>query len=208
MHSDLDLFLVRHGVSDASSHRQRPETQLSPEGRYQASRVAQRLIEMGANTLLSSPITRTKETGLIISKITKIPNVVVTDLREIERPNWVYGAPLDSERNLLYKEGWKAALRAGDLNWKLQGQGESIAELLNRIDLVIGMVSKKYSGKKVILDSHGVFLAFLMTRLFLGDKARSSEIIDMARSHYLRHGGLAHVSLVAGKWQLNHFDRS
>ena len=204
-----DLFLLRHGVdSTASYRRHRLEAELSSHGRYQAYHQARKLNDLGVNVLLSSPLARAENTAKVISKDIKLPFIVVNDLREIDLPEDVYGAKRNGPENLRYKKAWIDALSAHDGSWKLDDQGESTVELLVREDKVIQMILERYRGQKVAIVSHGVFLAFFMSRLFLGKQASISAVFDLARSHYLRHGGIAHIRGHEGAWQLIHFDRS
>ncbi|KKT68799.1 MAG: phosphoglycerate mutase [Microgenomates group bacterium GW2011_GWC1_44_37] len=194
--------------STASYRRHRLEAELSSHGRYQAYHQARKLNDLGVNVLLSSPLARAENTAKVISKDIKLPFIVVNDLREIDLPEDVYGAKRNGPENLRYKKAWIDALSAHDGSWKLDDQGESTVELLVREDKVIQMILERYRGKKVAIVSHGVFLAFFMSRLFLGKQASISAVFDLARSHYLRHGGIAHIRGHEGAWQLIHFDRS
>jgi len=205
---DTDLFLLRHGVdSTASYRRHRLEAELSSHGRYQAAYQARKLLNLDVNILLSSPLARAKGTAEVISEEIKLPFVVVNELREIDLPESLYGAKRNGPENLRYKKEWIDALSTHDGSWKLDDQGESTVELLVREDKIIQMILERYRGKKVAIVSHGVFLAFFMARLFLGEHAPISAVFDLAKSHYLRHGGIAQIRGHEGAWQLIHFDR-
>jgi broad specificity phosphatase PhoE len=204
-----EWFLIRHGLSGASSRRQRPETGLGPDGRWQARQAAEhKLSQHRINHLFASPLARATETANIIGKILRLPPVILRDLREMERPISIYGARHSASHNLKYKNAWKTALDDLNLNWKHEGEGESMGELLLRVDNLHRQLSHKYPGEKIAIVGHAVQLAFFQARITLGDEATPVDVVQLAKRCFLRHGGLAHLRFEEGRWNLVHFDRS
>ena len=72
------IYMVRHGESvfNASTHFERGDTPLTERGRAQAEAVGMRLKTVPIDIIISSPVTRAKETADIIGQhIGQTPNV-------------------------------------------------------------------------------------------------------------------------------------
>ncbi|KKT49607.1 MAG: Phosphoglycerate mutase family protein [Candidatus Collierbacteria bacterium GW2011_GWC2_44_18] len=209
MTKEAEWFLFRHGLGSASSRRQRLETQLGPQGRWQAYQGAQhKLSGHGIDRIFTSPLARAEETAGIIGEILGISPIIKQDLREMERPANIYGARHLSQHNLAYKEAWKAAFAKGDLDWKHEGQGESLRELIIRVDRLDRQMSNAYPGEKIVFVGHAIHLALFGAHKTLGKNTTPETIVELARDRFLKHGGLAHLRFEEGRWNLIHFDRS
>lgn len=74
----MQLWIIRHGHCGDTS----PDSDLTPQGRQQAHRTAQRLTHADITTLLSSPLVRALETASIIAETLDTTVEVWPDLRE------------------------------------------------------------------------------------------------------------------------------
>ncbi len=71
----MAIYLIRHGETASNAARifQTPETPLSPRGRMQAARLAERLAALGVAAVLSSDLARAAETAERIAAATGAP---------------------------------------------------------------------------------------------------------------------------------------
>ncbi|MFN7678024.1 MAG: SixA phosphatase family protein [Cyanobacteriota bacterium] len=65
--ADWDLVLLRHGIAEPHGAREDRLRALTPEGRQRTRQICQRACQVGlqAPTLISSPLTRARQTGEI-----------------------------------------------------------------------------------------------------------------------------------------------
>jgi ribonuclease H / adenosylcobalamin/alpha-ribazole phosphatase len=105
------LFVMRHGQTAASVrgiYSSRPEIPLTPTGRTQAIRVAERLRGVGLDAIRSSPFDRARETAEAVGRATGIPVLLDERLREID-----YG-PLEGFNRAAAEDRFGAAYT----NWR------------------------------------------------------------------------------------------
>jgi probable phosphoglycerate mutase len=84
------VILVRHGQTESSmrlAYSGRADVALTPEGREQARRVAQELARAGIDAVLTSPLSRARDTAQAIADATGAPLTIDERLIEID-----YGA--------------------------------------------------------------------------------------------------------------------
>ncbi|HEY7947835.1 MAG TPA: histidine phosphatase family protein [Acidimicrobiales bacterium] len=138
------LVAVRHGAtawSRALRHTGRSDIPLEPEGREQAREVGRRLAGHRFALILTSPLTRARETGALAGVA---PAEVCDDLRE-----WDYGA---------YEGRTTADIRAEAPDWSLWRDGvpdgESLEEVGRRADRVVALVRRAPGDVLVFAHAH------------------------------------------------------
>lgn len=95
------LILVRHGETVHNVARITQgwsDSELSPNGREQVKRVAQRLATMQPTALYSSPLGRAMSTARVIADATGLEIVTLDDLREMNYGRWEGRAFMDIRR--------------------------------------------------------------------------------------------------------------
>lgn len=111
---------------------------------------------LGTSTIiLSSDFLRSLETAEIAKKIIGAKKITLSqNLRERYFGNW------DKTNNCNYQKAWDKDIN--DPNSKVQGV-ETTSEVLKRTTSLIEKLENKYSGKKILLVSHGDPLQILQT---------------------------------------------
>ena len=146
------LVAVRHGAtawSMALRHTGRSDIPLEPEGREQAREVGRRLAGHEFARVLTSPLVRARETGVLAG----FPDAeICDDLRE-----WDYGD---------YEGRTTTDIRSEDPEWSLWRDGvpggESLEEVSRRADRVVALVRK--AGGDVLVFAHAHILRVIAAR--------------------------------------------
>lgn len=149
----ITFYLVRHGEAEnnvrhiLNSAGAKKEYSLTERGREQVAETAKYLVTVQADALFSSPILRAKETAGIISVATGLP--IVFDDRL-----WEVGMGRFNEHNQkeLLEKYPDPQMR---LNPDQTDGMESFLHVRSRLEEFLDELKEKYSGKKVILVSHG-----------------------------------------------------
>ena len=146
-------YILRHGLStsnvqhwDAGWPETKRKSHLTPQGKKQIKKSAQDLKKIGLDFIYSSDMHRTKQTSIIVSKITKIKVIFNKNIREIN-----YGI-FNNTDNDYYKNYFK-----NKIEWmnKRPPKGESHIDCQKRMINALKKIDKKYKGKKILIISHG-----------------------------------------------------
>ncbi|MFZ2187062.1 MAG: histidine phosphatase family protein [Candidatus Moraniibacteriota bacterium] len=149
----ITFYLVRHGEAENNVRfilNSLPENKtysLTERGKEQVVETAQFLVTVGADAMFSSPILRAKETAEIIARVTGLS--VEFDERLCEAGMGVFNGKMQQE---LLKKYPTAATRISPDG--IDGV-ESFIDMRGRLKSFLDDVQEKYSGKKVIIVSHG-----------------------------------------------------
>ncbi|MEK7507082.1 MAG: class I tRNA ligase family protein [Patescibacteria group bacterium] len=146
-------YLIRHGTSTKnvvpgkdiiSSKLEKDAYELTSQGRAEVKETARQLKRAnGADLIISSPFLRTKQTAQIIADYLNQPVKIDKRLKEIDLGS--------ANEGRLYDE---AIPPVPDFETKLD-DGESRHDVRRRVWSLIRELEEKYSGKKIILVSHG-----------------------------------------------------
>ncbi len=158
-------ILVRHCEAKSNIEKwiscfpERRKNPLTALGKKQAVAMAKRLARQNADLIFSSPLERATQTAAIIGKECDIEPIVDNDLREFD-----LGAfntrPIREYHNFLGNDH--------TLRWSRQPLGgESWENLRARMVRVVRKFENDYSGKTIIIVSHGDPL-LLMKGIFAG----------------------------------------
>jgi 2,3-bisphosphoglycerate-dependent phosphoglycerate mutase len=142
------FYLVRHAYAKWTPDEARP---LSSKGHLDAERVADTLLELPIDSIVSSPWARARQTVEPLAARTGLPIREIWDLRERELND---GVPL---------KDFEAALRQSwlDPSFALPG-GESNAAAQSRGVAVIRRLVEEHSGQHVVVGGHGNLLALIL----------------------------------------------
>jgi probable phosphoglycerate mutase len=155
------LVFVRHGESEKNILKIKSSTKdkwpLTEKGRSHAETIAQNLSTMGTfDIIISSPILRARQTAEIISERLNLPIVFDDSIGEYEYGNWNDLTHEEMSRKhqdyLEYKKHEKGTQE--HFNFKLGG-AESRSDVVVRIRNFLEKIKKEYSGKNLIVVSHG-----------------------------------------------------
>lgn len=153
MSEQIIFFLVRHGESEcnvksiANCLPEKRKYHLTEEGEKQIEKIAKTLKKKKIDAIISSPMQRTKETAEIISEATGIP--VVYDERLQEAGLGVFnGRPFQEFRAKYPNPHMRIVPDPAD-------KVESFIEMRNRLKSFLDDIQGKYTGKKMVVVSHG-----------------------------------------------------
>jgi broad specificity phosphatase PhoE len=160
MTEPVTLYFVRHGESEANAaHRfaGRTDSPLTERGRRQADAVAETLASVRFDRIVSSPLSRCRDTALVIARRQQLPLDLEPGLVEIDVGEKT-GMPFDEVKGL---PEWKDD---GFVAWP---RGETLDEVLSRAHRVITRIAGENAGQRVLIVAHGGVTRILMSH-FLG----------------------------------------
>lgn len=154
-----NLLIVRHGqtVQNVAGIAQGwNDSELSEAGREQVMRLAERLANVNATALYSSPLGRALSTAQAIAKTTGLEIVMLDDLREMNYGAWEGRSFLDVRRDdeEIYRR-W-----IDDETCPCPG-GESHADVRQRLERAFGTID----SARPIVVTHGTAIRIAATAL-------------------------------------------
>lgn len=164
------MYLIRHGATELSAEDRfagGTDVDLSPEGRWQAGRLSERLADDRITAFYCSPMRRTVETASIVARPFGLTPVPREELREIHHGNWE--TMRRSEVEALYPDEY-AAWQEDPFTFAPQG-GESGLSVMARALPVIREIIMSHLGERVAVISHKATIRLLISSL-LGFDAR------------------------------------
>lgn len=160
MTEPVTFYFVRHGESEANAARRfagRTDSPLTERGWEQAEAVAVALAKVSFDRIVSSPLSRCRDTALVIARRHQLPVDLEPDLVEIDVGERT-GSPFDEARGL---PAWSDD---GFVAWP---RGETLAQVLSRAHRVITRIAADSAGQRVLVVGHGGVTRILMSH-FLG----------------------------------------
>jgi broad specificity phosphatase PhoE len=160
MTEPVTFYFVRHGESEANAARRfagRTDSPLTERGREQAEAVTKALAKFPFDRIVSSPLSRCRDTALVIARRHQLPVDLEPDLMEIDVGDRT-GTPFDEARGL---PEWSDD---GFVAWP---RGETLDQVLSRAHRVITRIASENAGQRVLVVGHGGVTRILMSH-FLG----------------------------------------
>ena len=147
------MLLVRHGVTPTTGKflpGRAPGLHLAEEGRAQAERVAERLIDLRRRpvAIYASPLERTKETAAPIARALGLRVRTDRGLIECDVGDWTGSALKD----LAKRPEWQA-VQQWPGGFRFPG-GESFAELSTRATAAVLRLAAAHPGESIVAVSH------------------------------------------------------
>jgi broad specificity phosphatase PhoE len=156
MSEPVTFYFVRHGESEANAARRfagRSDSPLTERGREQAKAVAEALSKVHFDRIVSSPLSRCRDTALVIARRQQLPVDLERDLVEIDVGEKT-GLPFDEIRGL---PEWS------DDEFVAWPRGESLDQVLERAHRVITRIAAENAGQRVLIVGHGGVTRILMS---------------------------------------------
>jgi ribonuclease H / adenosylcobalamin/alpha-ribazole phosphatase len=155
-------LLVRHGqteMSVAGRFAGRGDIPLTSIGVQQAAAVAERLAGRGVDLVVSSPLSRAKDTAHAVCDAAGAPLAVDDDLAETDFGAW------EGLTFAAVMAGWPAELAAwqGDAETAPPG-GESFAAVAGRVNRVLDQLLADRQGQTIVVVSHVTPIKTLVCR--------------------------------------------
>jgi ribonuclease H / adenosylcobalamin/alpha-ribazole phosphatase len=154
------LYLVRHGESEANAagvFAGQTDSPLTPKGREQAKVVATALRPIHFDRIVTSTLSRTKDTAAEIAAGRGVPVEAFADLNEIDLGD-AAGKPFDEVRGL---PGYESD---GFHQWP---GGESLDQVVTRAMGVIDRLAAESPGTTICIVGHGGVTRILVSS-FMG----------------------------------------
>ncbi|TMF66840.1 MAG: histidine phosphatase family protein [Chloroflexi bacterium] len=160
MSAPTTFYFVRHGESEANAARRfagQTDSPLTEKGRKQAEAVADELAKVRFDKVVSSDLSRTRDTADVIASRQAVPVEVVRDLREIDVGERT-GTAFDDARGL---PNWRDD---GFVAWP---GGETLEQVVARSLGAIDRLARENPGKTICVVGHGGINRILISH-FLG----------------------------------------
>ena len=160
MSEPATFYLVRHGESEANAARRfagQSDSPLTARGRRQAETVAKELAKVKFDKVVSSDLSRTRDTAEIIARAQGVPVEIVPELREIDVGDRT-GQTFDEVAGL---PEWK---ENGFVAWP---GGETLDQVLARTLAAIDKLAGENPGRTILVVGHGGVNRILLSH-FLG----------------------------------------
>jgi len=173
------VYLVRHGATQLSAEDRFSGAigvELSDEGRWQASRLGERLHHEQIAAVYSSPLSRAVETARIVSSHCNVETATRDGLREIAHGHWegLTRADVEARFRQEYDE-WVA-----DPFTVAPQDGESGVSVLARALPVIREIVTRHPGAQVLVVSHKATIRLLLSSLLGFDARGYRDRLDQA----------------------------
>jgi len=174
METVTTLVLVRHGetAGNREGRFQTYDTPLSPAGRAQAARLAERLAaDATFDALYSSDLRRTMETAEIVGERLGLQPTPEVALRELDVGDWKGQLRTDVLDHA--SGGFEAWVLAGGLDRLPGAEGECSEDVSRRARSSIDAIVQRHRGELLLVVSHGLTLAILLAELQGWDRAET-----------------------------------
>jgi probable phosphoglycerate mutase len=173
------LFLVRHGATPATAEDRfsgAETVELADEGRWQAQRLAARLLGEGICAVYTSPYGRTVETARILAEPLSLTPQLRDGLREISHGHWE--GLSRSEVEARFPEEY-SAWESDPFTFAPEG-GESGVAVLARALPVLREIVVAHTGQHVLIVSHKATLRLMLSSLLGFDARGYRDRLDQA----------------------------
>ena len=172
------LGLLRHGQTDWNIDLRlqgSTDIPLNDTGRAQALVAAQSLNPENWDVIISSPLSRARDTAAIVAEVLGMPVVIVPEL--IER-SFGTAEGLDHA-------SWR---KLHESHVPIEGL-ESLDDLRARTTLLLDIIATEYSGQRVLAVSHGALIRKVLTIVSSGELPREGERLSNASLNRFMHAG-------------------
>ena len=154
------FYLVRHGESEGNAARVftgQSDSPLTPRGRRQAEAIADELSTVKFDRIVTSDLSRTRDTAEAIAKRQGLTVEEFPELREIDVGERT-GKGFDETAGL---PDWK---EDGFVAWP---RGETLDQVLRRVIGIVARLTRESPGKTILVVGHGGVNRILISH-FLG----------------------------------------
>ncbi|MBO5927887.1 MAG: histidine phosphatase family protein [Clostridia bacterium] len=150
-----ELYLVRHGQSVANVNNimaGHSDPELTELGITQAKITANAVKDLGVSAIYSSDLKRAYQTAKETAKIYNLPITTSENLREMHMGDWegVSFEEINNNYGDEYTKNWKE-----NFGTFRSPNGESVKEVLERVEKELTLIAKKHKGEKVLVFVHG-----------------------------------------------------
>lgn len=196
------VYFVRHGetVSNVEKVYRGKDVPLTEAGRAQASAVADRVVKLNVNALVSSDFLRAKDTAAIIGEKVGLSAIEQSIFGEWLEPDHLIGKSYTHPDAV---EMRKATLESNDPHFRLRGE-ESFAEMKTRAGQCFAFL-EQYPAERFCVIAHLAFSRVLAGYVLLGEERYDKAAYNsMFRHLTATNTGITHFKFDIEKkrWQL------
>lgn len=198
----MNLYIVRHGESEGNIIKrfQTPDERLTPNGEYQANKLAKRFASLPIDRILASTLVRAQQTAQAIATLKGLSIESDPELVEIRRPSCITGKlHSDPEAKAIAR---LLATHAEDPDYHHSDE-ENAWDFMRRVDGVLRRIENKYTDETVVVVTHGHVLHVLLGLLLFGPELHPRQFDVLSRRVKTNNTGitLARYQVDQG-WQL------
>ena len=206
----MKVFLVRHAKTavkeEPKVRRQTPESPLGKEGIKQAKLLGKRMLKENIDTILTSKWDRARQTAEQVAKKLGKDFEMFDGIHEkVQHPD-LPGVEFTSEIHLKHVNELEKF--GSDLDWKFQGQGESLREVINRAIIFKNHLITKHQDQNVLVVTHGIFLQCFVTVALLGEDYDDDCFNKIFRGLVFKNTGITMMEYITenNRWQLRYLN--
>ncbi len=164
-------------------------TPLGEFGKKQAEALARKMNLTKLDHLYSSEWPRAIQTAEFISKHTKLIIRTHPFIHEIQKHSSLNEVPDESEISQRYRR--EALENKENFDWKFDGQGESLNEVIDRARKVIEFLVREHADETVAIVSHGIFMTVMTTLILLGPDFDRKTFLKVSWSLKIHNTGIS-----------------
>ena len=184
------IYFFRHAQSDENINQNKNiharDQYLTEVGKLQSIQLAQRIKSLELPFLISSPLTRAKETSKIISSIINI-DINYSDLFiEKQKPSSIIGQIRQESGVLEIEQNWNNSLFTP--NTQIE-DGDSYDSILSRAEKAIEFLKSKPEPVLGVV-THQFFLNALIIKAILGDSLTPEIYKRLQEQYWLENTGI------------------
>jgi broad specificity phosphatase PhoE len=186
--TNTKLGLLRHGQTDWNIQfllQGVTDIPMNETGLLQAKSASKAIVSTEWDLILTSPLSRARQTAEIVAATGGFPDIEVEELL-LERS---FG-----EAEGLSHEQWKDRYKNLD---EIPG-GESVSALTTRSQLLLDTILERYAGKSILAVSHGAFIRKVLEAGSQGEFPREGERLGNASLNIVEH--------FESRWQVTKYD--
>lgn len=203
----MKVYIIRHAKGNTEKGCwQNPDTPLAKDGVLQANKLAKLSRLRNVNTILTSKLKRSIDTGTPLSKEINVPMHSTELVNERRQVLQIYGAEYCSDIGRKYQESFINS--ENKIDWKFNQTEESVKDVALRADKFQKMLVSKYLGKNIAVISHDIFIRTFLAQCVLGTKSGSKSFEKIFNSLSTNNCGvtLVEYSETNSSWKMLYFN--
>ncbi len=169
------IYLVRHAEAEGNASeffQGCTQTHLTEKGKNQLAYLAERFSDIPLDAVYTSPYLRAKQTADAINRYHNLPIYEDSALHEINGGDWE-GKPW-AILPAAYPEEY--ALWTGEM-WRFHApNGESMADVYQRMTDAVSRIAREHQGQTVAIVSHGCAIRNFLSFAEFGVAARLADV--------------------------------
>ncbi len=186
----INVYFVRHGKTVCNTDKiiQDDNDKLNELGILQANTIAERIKSIPIEKIITSPLPRTYDTAMAISKKIGITLEIQDLLREKKNPTSLIGLSHTDQRVLDANETRKKN-QSLDPNWKFEDE-EGFIELKSRALEVLSILQKQ-TQNNILVVTHGALMRYILGCMIFGEKLEKNTLDPIFKSFVLNNTGIS-----------------